>query len=92
MGSYPQSHRGFFHLTGSGWVRQREIEPLPEGCLESWRFESEQPSEYAKEQVCLTRVWTRPDTSVDTLEYLHARFGEPMAPTPARNVTLECDI
>lgn len=92
MARYPQVHLGYFHLTETGWIRQREIAPLPNGCQETWRYESEQLSEEAKERVCLTRVWSRPDASPQTLEALHARFGEPLEPTPARNVTLECDV
>lgn len=92
MGGYPQSRHGYFHLTGQGWVSQEQIAPLPAGCMETWRFDSEQPSENAKERVCLRRVWYRADVSPGMLEALHSRFGEPIAPTPGRNIILECDI
>lgn len=92
MAVYPKIQQGYFHLTGHGWQRQSQVAPLPAGCVETWRFESEQPNADAKERICLTRIWARPDVSDGMIEALHQRFGEPLMPSPVRNITLECDV
>ena len=85
---YPIFESGYFHLTQEGWVRQ-DREPFPAARIETWRYEAYVPAEDAKEQVSLTRVWTRRGANGDAL---HMRFGEPVLPSRQRNVILECNI
>ena len=84
---FPRSESGYFHLTPTGWVR-RDLAPFPPDRCETWLYEMEWPHEDAKEQVTLTKVWASPMASDD----LRARFGEAVAPSPSRNVTLECRV
>jgi hypothetical protein len=88
---YPKIERGYFHLLSDGWLRQDQT-PFPEGRVETWAYETEQPAEDAKERICLSRTWKKPGIAAEQLDALHARFGEPILPTTSRNVTLECEI
>ena len=91
MNGFPKIECGFFHLTPDGWVR-RDREPFPKNRVETWAYEMECLAEDAKERVCLTRTWVQPEFPSQARENLHFRFGEPMAATPERNVTLECEV
>lgn len=88
LGQFPRNENGYFHLTPGGWVRQDQA-PFPQDRCETWLYEMEWPCEDAKEQVTLTKIWARPG---DTADGLRARFGDPVTPTPARNVKLECQV
>jgi len=90
-GAYPQHERGFFHLTENGWLRC-DFEPFPLGRIETWQFVLQCQAEDAKENVRLTRVWSKPGFNAERLLRLHSRFGQPLEPTPQRNVTLECRV
>lgn len=91
MADYPKIERGLFHLLPQGWCRKDQA-PYPEDRLETWTYELEIPTEDAKERICLIRTWKKPDMSSETLNELHARFGEPVLPTVCRNVTFECEV
>jgi len=91
MTDYPRIERGFYHLLADGWHR-KDRQPFPADRLETWAYEMEQLAEDAKERICLTRTWKSHDVSAEGLNALHTRFGEALAPTTCRNVTLECEI
>jgi len=91
MREFPRTDRGYFHLTPHGWMRQ-DLPPFPADRAETWRYELECPAPDAKERVCLTKIWSRPDLSAEGLAALQSRYGEPLLPTPDRNVTLECSV
>jgi hypothetical protein len=91
MSDFPRIDCGFFHLTPEGWSR-RDREPFPADRVETWRYEMFCPAADAKERVCLTRIWSRPGARSEEREILRARFGTPLAATPERNVTLECQV
>ncbi len=91
MSEFPKTDRGYFHLTEHGWMRQ-DLPPFPANRAETWRYEMERPAEDAKERVCLTKIWSRPAISAESLAALQSRYGEPLAPTPERNITLECSV
>ena len=91
MSSYPEKEHGFFHLLADWWTR-KDTQPFPADRLETWAYEREIPAEDAKERVCLTRTWKRPGMSTDGLNAFHAVLGEALYPTPARNVTFECEV
>ena len=88
--AFPRTEIGYFHLTPAGWVRQ-DVGPFPPDRCETWFYEMEWPEEDAKEQVTLTKIWASsvPGSANDALR---ARFGNAVAPTPARNVKLECRL
>jgi hypothetical protein len=88
-GEFPKSEQGYFHLTPTGWVRQDQV-PFPQDRCETWLYEMEWPQEDAKERVTLTRIWRSPSSDTATNDGLRALFGDPVAPTQSRNVTLEC--
>lgn len=85
----PERDSGDFHLTAKGWIR-KDTEPYPADRFETWRYEMFQPSGDAKAQVRLTRIWAKADLSEAQSATLHARFGEAVAPSPERHVTLDC--
>lgn len=91
MAIFPKKERGLFHLTPQGW-RRGDNQPFPADRIETWTYEMECPAEDAKEQVCLTRTWICSTATSQVSAALHARFGEPVLPTPERNVTLECQV
>jgi hypothetical protein len=91
MSDFPKVERGFYHLTPDGWLR-RDRQPFPKDRVETWAYEMECLAEDAKERVCLTRTWVQPKVQSEAREDLHARFGELIAPTTERNVTLECEV
>jgi len=91
MSEYPKSDSGLFHLTPQGWVR-RDQRPYPADRVETWSYEMECPAEDAKEQVCLTRIWTNLEITPQDHDVIRARFGEPLCPTVERNVVLECRV
>jgi hypothetical protein len=88
MDNFPKTEHGFFHLTPEGWIR-KDYQPFPGDRLETWAYEMECLAEDAKERACMTRTWIQPELAPQTRESLRIRFGEPMAPTLERNVTLE---
>lgn len=53
---YPIQDNGLYHLTPAGWVRQDNA-PFPTDRLETWSYQAECPSDDAKEQICLRRIW-----------------------------------
>ena len=87
---FPRTESGYFHLTPQGWVRQ-DSRPFPENRCETWLYEMEWPHEDAKEQVTLTKVWAS-SASETSNDALRARFGDAVAPSPARSVKLECRV
>lgn len=87
--SFPRRESGYFHLTPKGWVRG-DRSPFPADRCETWLYEMEWPHEDAKEQVTLTKVWVSPSATAN--DDLRTRFGDAVAPTPERNVKLECRI
>lgn len=91
MNTFPKIERGFYHLTHRGW-RRVDAQPFPDERLETWAYEMEWPAEDAKEQISLTRTWVRSDMTPRACAALHACFGEPVLPTPDRNVTMECYV
>ena len=88
---YPRHERGYFHLTENGWMRC-DFEPFPPGRVETWAFALNCQAEDAKENIRLSRIWSRPGFDANRLVRLHNRFGEPVQPSPERNVTLECRV
>jgi hypothetical protein len=86
---FPRQDGGYFHLTPKGWVR-KDRAPFPEDRCETWLYEMEWPSEDAKEQVILTKIWASPNSPA--IERLRAQFGNPLAPSRTRNVKLECRV
>jgi len=49
-------------------------------------------SKDAKEQVCLTKVWSNPNTPMEHVASMHRQFGVPVHPAIDRNVKLECQV
>lgn len=91
MSEFPKTDSGYFHLTEHGWMRQN-LPPFPADRAETWQYEMECLAEDAKERVLLTKIWSRPGLAGEKLAALHRRYGEPLAPTPERNVTLESTL
>ncbi|MES2294291.1 MAG: hypothetical protein V4527_13395 [Pseudomonadota bacterium] len=89
--AYPRLDQGFFHLTDNGWVRQ-DSHPYPPGRVETWKYEMECDSKDAKEQVCLTKVWSNPNAPMEHVASMHRQFGVPVRPAIDRNVKLECQV
>lgn len=83
------SDSGLFHLTRSGWSRQ-DVEPFPPGRVETWQYEAEHPSDAAKEQVHLVRLWSSAGTPAQERAQLRARFGYPVEIAHDRHVTIDC--
>ncbi len=92
VSDYPKQERGYYHLTDDGWMRQDQP-PFPSGRVQTWLYEMECPAEDAKERICLTRIWNRPDFPAAALVLLQRRYGaEPISPSVDRNVTMECSV
>ena len=91
MITYPRSDKGFFHLTPNGW-RREDHHPFPEDRMETWSYEMECPAEDSKERVFLTRTWMQPGMDSQGRSAFHVLFCEPLQPTIARNVTLQCHV
>jgi hypothetical protein len=89
--AYPRADEGYFHLTDAGWVRH-DCQPYPSRRLETWKYELECEAEDAKEQVCLTEVWSDPTANGEHIAALHRQFGEPLNPVKGRNIKFECDV
>ena len=87
----PPGESGYFHLTPAGWMR-KDSEPPPADRLETWKYELERPSRYAKDEVTLTRIWKSGDLTEGQLAALHARHGEAVEATQERNVVLDCHV
>jgi hypothetical protein len=83
------SDNGLFHLTRSGWSR-RDVEPFPPGRLETWQYESEKPSDAAKQQIHLVRLWSSAGTSAQERAQLRAKFGYPVTIAQDRHITIDC--
>ncbi len=49
-------------------------------------------SKDAKEQVCLTKVWSNPNAPMEHVASMHRQFGVPVRPAIDRNVKLECQV
>lgn len=88
---FPKNESGYYHLTPKGWVR-RDLVPFPDDRCETWLYEMEWPQEDAKQRVTLTKIWVSPRSDRIANDDLRAYFGEPIAPSPSRNVTLECRV
>ena len=91
MKQYPIQEKGLYHLTPKGWIR-RDNAPYPPDRLETWSYAAECPSDDAKEQVCLRRIWKARLDSGSDHEALRSRFGIPVALQTNRNVLLECEV
>lgn len=92
VSGYPMRERGYYHLTELGWMRQDQP-PFPPDRIQTWIYEMECQAEDAKQSVCLTRIWNCPDLPADALALLQRRHGsEPFAPSPRRNITMECNV
>jgi hypothetical protein len=91
MSAYPRADDGYFHLTDTGWVRH-DWQPFPSDRLETWKYEMECAAEDAKEQVCLTKVWSNPNTSGEHIAAMQRQFGQPLNPAKGRNVKFECKV
>ena len=83
------SKTGYFHLTNAGWV-EGDPAALPQDRIETWLVESFRPSPHAKEHVRLTRIWSSDSVSELGHLQLHAHFGEAIAPSVERTITLQC--
>ena len=81
---------GYYHLGPQGWCR-KDNRPFPENRVETWRYEMEQPSPCAKQQIRLTRVWAAQNAERDR-SALHAHFGEAVIPASKKSITLECYV
>jgi hypothetical protein len=86
---FPKTDEGFYHLTPDGWER-RDAEPFPAGRLETWRFHTEVPSDAAKQQVHLERLWEAPDLTPEQRAHLRRRFGYPIQPAHDLHLTIDC--
>lgn len=82
---------GYYHLGPQGWSR-KDQRPFPENRVETWRYEMEQPSALAKEQIHLTRVWIAKNASELTRNTLHFLFGEAVAPKTGRSILVQCRV
>lgn len=91
LDTYPRFETGYFHLTGTGWIRKDYL-PYPPDRVETWKYEMEREANDAKEQVCLTRVWSDPHATASDVAYLHRQYDHPLAPERGRNVKLECEV
>ncbi|HWA31105.1 MAG TPA: hypothetical protein VG867_08400 [Rhizomicrobium sp.] len=89
MPRFPLTDSGFFHLTAHGWLRQ-DKHPFPKDRIETWEYEMERPAEDAKEQVRLARIWTSAGMPAARRDEIYAKFGDAVAATPERHVTLDC--
>ena len=67
---------GFFHLTATGWRRQ-DIEPYPEGRIETWLFKSSQTSGWSSEQVSMVAVWAAKNIPRADRDALRDKFPMP---------------
>jgi hypothetical protein len=82
---FPKVERGFYHLTGEDWIR-KDCQPFPQTRVETWEYELEYLEDDVKQRVSLTRTWVQPPITPQAREALHARFGEPVAPSHERNL------
>ncbi|HTT84201.1 MAG TPA: hypothetical protein VMF67_12020 [Rhizomicrobium sp.] len=82
---------GYFHLGPNGWSRE-DRKPFPTDRLETWRYEMDQPSPAAKQQIHLTRVWIQRNAPESQRRTLHARFGEAVAPEMDKSILVQCRI
>lgn len=80
---------GYFHLTQHGWKRE-DVEPFPQDRLETWQYESETPSEAAKEQIHLVRLWSSDSLSAAQRAQLRSKFGYPVSLSQGRHITIDC--
>ena len=80
---------GYFHLTPEGWER-KDSEPFPSNRVETWRYKSETPSDAAKEQVRLERLWSSSAASTAQRANLRAKFGVPIEIVHDRHITIDC--
>lgn len=56
---FPKTGRGYFHLTPRG-LEQRDTDPFPPDCCETWLYEMKCEASDAKKQVSRARIWRRP--------------------------------
>jgi len=82
---------GYFHLGPRGWSR-KDATPFPWDRIETWRYEMDQPSPAAKQQIHLTRVWVQRTVPESERQSLHARFGEAVAPETGKSILVQCRI
>lgn len=80
---------GYFHLTPEGWKR-KDCEPFPANRVETWQYDSETPSNAAKEQVHLIRLWSSPNMPTSQRARLRAKFGVPIEIVHDRHITIDC--
>ena len=80
---------GYYHLTPDGW-RRKDFEPYPANRVETWRYESETPSDAAKEQIHLVRLWSSTGASTAQRAQLRAKFGVPIEIAHDRHITIDC--
>ena len=80
---------GYYHLTPEGW-RRKDFEPFPANRVETWQYVSETPSDAAKEQVHLVRLWSSANASVTQRALLRAKFGVPIEIGRDRHITIDC--
>lgn len=91
MAQFPTQDTGLYHLTRGGWVR-RDKAPFPQDRVETWSYQSECPSEDAKERICLVRIWKDGHVTGDDRKTLRGLFGMPVELQTGRNITLECEV
>ena len=93
LNEYPIEELGFYHLTNNGWVR-KDATPFPENGVETWSYQMTCPSEDAKEQIWLTRVWKDKHVESADRKALRGRFGIPVEfqTDRHRNLTLQIEV
>jgi hypothetical protein len=79
------SDEGFYHLTPRGWVR-KDVEPFPEGRVETWRYTMHQSSGWSEERRKLHCRWVEPNVSRDERDSLRKQFGWPYGPRSKHSV------
>jgi hypothetical protein len=82
---------GYYHLGPQGWCR-KDAPPFPENRVETWRFELEQPSSHAKQQIHLTRIWVAQNAPEAARQALHLRFGEAVVPATEKSIIVQCRV
>jgi hypothetical protein len=82
---------GYYHLGPQGWSR-KDARPFPESRVETWRYEMDQPSPHAKQQIHLTRVWVALNAAEPARQTLHHQFGEAIVPATEKSIIVQCRV
>lgn len=87
--NFPKAEEGYYHLTAAGWQR-KDTAPFPADRIETWHFLSKIPSDAAKQQVHLERLWGSRDFPPQQCDQLRAHFGYPIQASHDIHLTIDC--